>query len=149
MELQFNQQIQVESRKETEDLGEALAKKLLPHTVIGLFGDLGAGKTCFVRGLGRGVGVQSMVHSPTFALLNLYEGGKLPLVHIDLYRLDTADQVLEAGFEPYLFRPEGVTAVEWMERMSDFLPQKHVHYYRVYFAYKGETARSVYIESKQ
>jgi tRNA threonylcarbamoyladenosine biosynthesis protein TsaE len=83
--------------------------------VIGLSGDLGAGKTQFVKGLARGLEVVARVRSPTFALVNTYDGGRLPLFHLDLYRLDTPEQVIAAGLEEYL-RPAGVTVIEWFER---------------------------------
>ena len=83
--------------------------------MIGLSGDLGAGKTQFVKGLARGLGIAARVHSPTFALVNIYAGGRLTLFHLDLYRLDTPEQIAAAGLEEYL-RPAGVTVIEWAER---------------------------------
>ena len=84
--------------------------------VIGLCGDLGAGKTQLVKGLARGLGITARVHSPTFALVNIYNGGRLTLFHLDLYRLDTREQILAAGLEEYL-KPAGVTVIEWAERL--------------------------------
>ena len=83
--------------------------------VIGLCGDLGAGKTQLVKGLARGLGITARVHSPTFALVNIYNGGRLTLFHLDLYRLDTREQILAARLEEYL-KPAGVTVIEWAER---------------------------------
>jgi tRNA threonylcarbamoyladenosine biosynthesis protein TsaE len=103
------------SAAETEQLGEAWGRAGQPGLVIGLRGDLGAGKTQLVKGLARGLGISARVHSPTFALVNVYTGGRLPLFHLDLYRLETLEQVLAAGLEEYL-RPEGVTVIEWAER---------------------------------
>ena len=103
------------SPAETQALGEAFGHDAQPGLVIGLSGDLGAGKTQFVKGLERGLGISSRVHSPTFALVNLYTGGRLTLNHLDLYRLDTIEQILAAGLEEYL-QPEGVTVIEWAER---------------------------------
>src|SRR5690348_326066 len=99
---------------ETEALGEALAREAESGWVIGLFGDLGAGKTQFVRGLARGLGSHARVHSPTFALLHIYPGGRLTLFHLDLYRLETREQITAAGLEDYL-TPSGVTVIEWAE----------------------------------
>ena len=104
---------------ETEALGEEWGRRAQSGLVIGLSGDLGAGKTQLVKGLARGLNISERVHSPTFALINVYSGGRLPLFHIDLYRLDTPEQIVAAGLEEYL-RPAGVTVIEWAERISDF-----------------------------
>lgn len=103
------------SPDETAALGESWGRAAVPGLVIGLTGDLGAGKTQLVKGLARGLGIPERVHSPTFALVNTYAGGRLPLYHLDLYRLETPDQVLAAGLEEYL-HPDGVAVVEWAER---------------------------------
>jgi len=108
------------SPSETEALGESLAGQLEPGTVIAFTGDLGAGKTAFVRGLARGLGVQERVTSPTFTIVNEYEGGRLPLFHFDMYRLGSADELFDIGWEDYLARG-GVCAVEWSENVSDAL----------------------------
>ncbi len=103
------------SATETESLGEDWGREARSGWVIGLSGDLGAGKTQLVKGLARGLGVTERVHSPTFALVNQYTSGRLPLFHLDLYRLDTAEQIRSAGLEDFL-SPNGVTVVEWVER---------------------------------
>lgn len=103
------------SPAETEALGEQWGREVLRGSVIALCGDLGAGKTRLVKGLARGLGVISRVHSPTFALVNCYAGGRLPLFHLDLYRLDNPEMVLAAGLQDYL-EPEGVSVIEWAER---------------------------------
>jgi tRNA threonylcarbamoyladenosine biosynthesis protein TsaE len=103
------------SQAETEALGEAWGRDAKTGWVIGLCGELGAGKTQLVRGLARGLGCPERVHSPTFTLVNIYSGGRLALFHIDLYRLETRDQIVTAGLEEYL-RPTGVTVIEWAER---------------------------------
>ena len=83
-------------------------------------GDLGAGKTAFVRGMARGLGIPERVTSPTFTIVNEYEGGRLPLFHFDMYRLDSSDELFDIGWEDYLVRG-GVCAVEWSENVSDAL----------------------------
>lgn len=109
------------SPEETLALGEDWGRQAQRGWVIGLSGDLGAGKTQLVKGLARGLGSPGRVHSPTFALLNEYDGGRLPLFHIDLYRLNNREEVIGAGLEEYLINPDGITVVEWIER---WLPAK-------------------------
>ena len=106
--------------EETEALGARLARALGPGAVVAFTGDLGAGKTAFVRGLARGLGYKGRVTSPTFTIVNEYEGGRLPLFHFDLYRLGSADELFDIGWEDYLARG-GVCAVEWSERMEELL----------------------------
>ena len=100
---------------ETEELGEAWGREAQSGLVIGLSGELGAGKTQLVKGLARGLGIAARVHSPTFTLINVYSGGRLPLFHLDLYRLDTPKQILAAGLDEY-FNPAGVAVIEWAEK---------------------------------
>ena len=104
----------------TKALGEKLAGELQPGTVIAFTGDLGAGKTAFTRGLARGLGVTGRVTSPTFTIVNEYEGGRLPLFHFDMYRLESSDELFDIGWEDYLSRG-GVCAVEWSEKVADAL----------------------------
>jgi tRNA threonylcarbamoyladenosine biosynthesis protein TsaE len=106
------------SPAQTEALGETWGREAQPGLVIGLTGDLGAGKTQLVKGLARGLGIPERVHSPTFALVNIYSGGRVPLAHLDLYRLDSREQILAAGLEEFL-RPSGITVIEWAERWYD------------------------------
>jgi len=103
------------SPAETGALGERWGRAAQRGLVIGLSGDLGAGKTQLVKGLARGLGITARVHSPSFTLVNVYGGGRLTLFHLDLYRLETREQILAAGLEEYL-QPDGVTAIEWAER---------------------------------
>ena len=108
------------SVKETERLGELLARRLHAGDVIAMSGDLGAGKTAFVRGLARGLGITARVTSPTYTIVNEYEG-TLPLFHFDMYRLFGADELDDIGWDDYLKRG-GVCAVEWSERAEGLLP---------------------------
>ena len=105
------------SAAETESLGAQFGRSAERGLVIALNGELGAGKTQFVRGLARGLGSPARVHSPTFTLANEYGGGRLKLFHLDLYRLETPEQILSAGIEDYL-PPDGVLVIEWAERLS-------------------------------
>ena len=109
---------------ETEALGETLARRLGAGDVVAYRGDLGAGKTAFTRGLARGLGCTGRVTSPTFTVVNEYEG-RLPLFHFDLYRLEGEDALYDVGWEDYLDRG-GVCAVEWSERAEAALPRETV-----------------------
>ena len=113
------------SPEETEALGASLAQELEPGAVLAFTGDLGAGKTAFVRGLARGLGCPGRVTSPTFTIVNEYEGGRLPLFHFDMYRLGSADELFDIGWEDYLARG-GVCAVEWSENVADALEDEPI-----------------------
>ena len=105
------------SEKETEKIGEEFASEVESGTVIAMYGDLGAGKTAFVRGLARGMGLSSRVSSPTFTIVNEYCGDR-ELIHFDMYRLSNADELFDIGWEDYLARG-AVCAVEWSENVED------------------------------
>ena len=111
---------QTHSEGETEALGEILGRSLPPGTIIAFTGDLGAGKTAFTRGLARGLGIQDRITSPTFTIVNEYEGGRLPLFHFDMYRLESAEELFDIGWEDYLCRG-GICVVEWSEKVSEAL----------------------------
>jgi len=104
------------SAAETVSLGEAWGRQARRGWVIGLSGELGAGKTQLVKGLARGLGATERVHSPTFTLVNEYGSGRLALFHIDLYRLETWAQFESAGLDEYLAQPPGVAVIEWIDR---------------------------------
>ena len=105
---------------ETEAVGQALATQLKPGTVLAYRGDLGAGKTAFTRGLARGLGATDPVTSPTYTIVNEYLSGRMPLFHFDMYRLNSADDLFDIGWEDYLERG-GVCAVEWSENVAEAL----------------------------
>jgi tRNA threonylcarbamoyladenosine biosynthesis protein TsaE len=129
------------SAAETETLGERLGRAARRGLVIALSGELGAGKTQFVRGLARGLGIPVRVHSPTFTLVNEYGGGRLKLFHLDLYRLETREQIQSAGIEEFL-APDGVSVIEWAERIShDEIQVANVK--RVKIEITGETEREI------
>ena len=108
------------SPEETEVVGEKLAKILSAGAVIAYRGDLGAGKTAFTRGLAKGLGCTEPVTSPTYTIVNEYLSGRMPLFHFDMYRLHSADDLFDIGWEDYLERG-GVCAVEWSENVADAL----------------------------
>ena len=103
---------------ETEKVGEALGKVLIPGSILAYEGDLGAGKTAFTRGLARGLGATEQVTSPTYTIVNEYLSGRMPLFHFDMYRLASSDDLWDIGWEDYLERG-GVCAVEWSENVRD------------------------------
>jgi tRNA threonylcarbamoyladenosine biosynthesis protein TsaE len=118
--------IETHSVAETIALGERLGRELPTGTVLALSGELGAGKTARVKGLARGLGIAQEVTSPTFTLIHEYRGGRLPLYHIDLYRLDSVAQAVSIGIEDYL-APHGITVIEWAEKITALLPSTTQH----------------------
>lgn len=112
------------SPEETRILGAALAPNLLPGDVVSLAGDLGAGKTVFVQGLAAALGVEERITSPTFTLVHEYQG-RFPVVHVDVYRLDSIQEVLDLGFEE-LLDPSAVLLVEWGEAVLPLLPRRYL-----------------------
>ena len=110
----------------TAELARRLAGVLRPGTVICLDGDLGAGKTLFVQNLAASLGVQGEVTSPTFNLMNLYEDGRLPLVHNDINRLEQEYELHEIGFYDYVENPDGLVLIEWAEKFPECLPEDHI-----------------------
>ena len=134
------------SPTETESLGEQWGRAAQRGWVIALTGDLGAGKTQLVRGLARGLGIPTRVHSPTFTLVIEYAGGRLPLFHLDLYRLDTPEQIPGAGLDEFL-RADGVTVIEWAERLVDGgWKMEDGKYRKVMIEIIGETERRITYE---
>ena len=125
---------------ETEDIARELASALKPNDIVALYGPLGAGKTCFVRGLASGLGCRQPVRSPTFSLINEYQG-QLPLYHIDLYRLEGSEEIEDLGWPEYL-DSGGVLAIEWPEMIRNSLPIPRIE---VYLSYLGENNRKVEI----
>jgi tRNA threonylcarbamoyladenosine biosynthesis protein TsaE len=124
--------------EQTLDVGETFARGLKPGDVVCLYGDLGAGKTAFVKGMARGLGISpAAVHSPTFTLMNVYKG-RLPLYHFDLYRI-TAGDLAGIGYEEF-FYGQGITAVEWSERLEELLPADR---WQVTLTHGGEDRRVI------
>lgn len=116
-----SQSVDTTSVEETLRFGERVGRELQRGDVVALVGDLGAGKTVLVKGIARGLGITREVTSPTFTLVHEYIGGRLPLFHIDLYRLDNPEQALAIGIEDYWNGP-GVTAIEWSDKIESLLP---------------------------
>ncbi|PTX97665.1 tRNA (adenosine(37)-N6)-threonylcarbamoyltransferase complex ATPase subunit type 1 TsaE [Verrucomicrobia bacterium LW23] len=131
--------ITLNSPEDMYDLGKRLASELRGGEVLALYGGMGSGKTHFVKGLARGLGYTGEVTSPTFTLIHEYDGGRLPLYHLDLYRLEEPDAVSRLGVEDYFGGP-GVTAVEWADRAEPLLPGLT---WRLHFSSPSESRRTV------
>ena len=129
------------SPQETEALGQKLGQMLPAGTVIAYRGDLGAGKTAFTRGLARGLGIQDPVTSPTYTIVNEYLGGRIPLFHFDMYRLHSAEDLFDIGWDDYLER-QGICAVEWSENVEEALENPLV----VTICKTGEESRNITLE---
>ena len=129
------------SPQETEALGQKLGQVLPAGTVIAYRGDLGAGKTAFTRGLARGLGITDPVTSPTYTIVNEYLGGRLPLFHFDMYRLHSADDLFDIGWDDYLER-QGICAVEWSENVEEALEAPLT----VTICKTGEESRTITLE---
>lgn len=127
------------SPEETEELGLKLAKSLKGGEVVAFRGGLGMGKTCFTRGLARGLGFKGDVTSPTFALINEYIGGRLPLYHFDMYRISGWEDLYSTGFFDYI-EQNGVIAAEWSENIENALPESTV---TVTFVRLGDNKREI------
>ena len=127
------------SAKETQRLGRLMGSNLRPGDLLLLSGELGTGKTTLVQGVAWGLGVTSYAHSPTFALVHEYVG-RIPLYHLDLYRVENATEIAELGFEEMLHR--GACAVEWAEKAPTAFPEEHLH---IQLSHAGPRQRHVLI----
>ena len=132
------------SERETEELGARLASSLKGGAVVAMYGDLGAGKTAFVRGMARGMGLDCRVTSPTFTIVNEYLGER-ELIHFDMYRLSGADELFDIGWEDYL-RRGAVCAVEWSENVEDAFFGDEI---RVTIEKLSDTERKITIEGAE
>ena len=129
------------SEKETQEAGSELVKTLAPGSVVAMYGDLGAGKTAFVRGMTRGLGINFPVSSPTFNVVNEYPG-EVPLFHFDMYRLGSADELFDIGWDDYLERG-GICAVEWSENVEEAFEPGTV---KVTISKLGDSEREITVE---
>lgn len=121
--------VNTNSAEETMQFAEKLAKVLDKGAVLLLHGDLGAGKTHFVKGFVKGIGSKSVVTSPTFTLLNIYDDGKLPIYHFDMYRLSSKEEAEEIGFNEYFDanNSNGIVLVEWPEKVEGLITCPHIN----------------------
>ena len=114
--------LETRSPKETFDLGVRLGQDACPGQVFTLTGDLGVGKTVFTQGFAKGLGIEEAVNSPTFTIVQVYESGRLPFYHFDVYRIGDVEEMDEVGFEDYVMR-EGVSLIEWANLIEEILPE--------------------------
>ena len=113
------------SAQETAALAQKIAQDAKPGSVYALVGDLGVGKTVLTQGIARGLDIGEPVNSPTFTIVQVYESGRMPLYHLDVYRIGDAEEMDEIGYEDY-FYGEGLCIVEWADRIGELLPEKYV-----------------------
>jgi len=137
------------SPEETEALGWEFSRKLLPGDIVGLVGELGSGKTCFVRGVAKGLGVRGNVKSPSFTILNIHEreegrGEINRLYHIDLYRIKNTEEFYDAGFEEYIYG-KGISVIEWADKFPELL---EVCTIVIRFSYLDERVREIIIQRR-
>ncbi|HJC12021.1 MAG TPA: tRNA (adenosine(37)-N6)-threonylcarbamoyltransferase complex ATPase subunit type 1 TsaE [Candidatus Blautia merdigallinarum] len=115
--------IETNSAKETFQLGKKIGERALPGQIYTLNGDLGVGKTVFTQGVARGLEIQEPVNSPTFTIIQEYDGGRLPFYHFDVYRIGDIEEMEEIGYDDYFFG-EGICLIEWAELIEEILPEK-------------------------
>jgi len=120
----MNFTIITKSPKETKKLGREISKLVQPGDLLAFYGALGTGKTCFIQGVSEGLEVKDYVTSPSFTIINEYQG-KIPIYHFDLFRLNNIEEIFELGYEEY-FYGEGVTLIEWAEKIERLLPRNHL-----------------------
>ena len=136
------------SAEETYDIGRALAEKAVPGEIYALSGDLGVGKTVFTKGFAAGLGITEPVNSPTFTIVQVYEEGRLPLYHFDVYRIGDVEEMDEIGYEDY-FYGEGVCLIEWAELIQEILPDNIISVTIEKDLEKGFDYRKITIEGEE
>ena len=125
--------IETRSPEETFAVGKSLGEKAFPGQVLTLTGDLGVGKTVFTQGLAEGLGIEEPVNSPTFTIVQVYEEGRLPFYHFDVYRIGDIEEMDEVGFEEYVMG-EGVSLIEWANLIEEILPGEGIRYTATVYA---------------
>jgi len=137
----FRDKIITSSPEETKKLGEGLAQGFSPGRVVAIFGPLGSGKTCLTQGICSGLGVKDFVVSPSFVLINEYEG-RYKVYHLDLFRLEKLSEIINLGYEEY-FYGDGICIIEWAEKAKEFLPDKRLE---IHLKIISENEREIKIE---
>lgn len=146
MALQVSDRFEIitASPEETQRVGGRLGELARAGDLFCLEGDLGSGKTCFVQGLGRGLDIRDAIHSPTFVLANEHRAGRLPLYHLDVYRVHSAEQAIGFGLDDYL-AGDGVLVIEWAEKIRKALPDERLW---VSFRHVGDSQRAISFDSR-
>ena len=133
------------SAAETFELGKSIAETVEPGSVITLNGDLGTGKTVFSQGFAAGLGIDDNVNSPTFTIIQIYDEGRLPLYHFDVYRIGDVSEMDEIGYEDY-FYSDGVCLIEWAELIDEILPEDRINIYIKKDVERGFDFRRIIVE---
>lgn len=137
--------IESKCEKDTFELGQKIGREALPGDVYTLVGNLGVGKTVFTKGLAAGLGILEPVSSPTFTIVQIYEDGRLPFYHFDVYRIGDLEEMEEIGFEDYVYG-EGVSLIEWANLIQDILPEQYTQIVIEKDLEKGFDYRKITIE---
>ncbi|MBP3728147.1 MAG: tRNA (adenosine(37)-N6)-threonylcarbamoyltransferase complex ATPase subunit type 1 TsaE [Pseudobutyrivibrio sp.] len=138
--------IETNSAEETEALGLRLAKKATPGQVFTLIGDLGVGKTVFTQGFAKGLDIDEAICSPTFTIVQVYDSGRMPFYHFDVYRIGDVEEMDEIGYEDYIYG-DGVSLIEWANLIEDILPDSYTRVTIEKNLEKGFDYRKITIES--
>lgn len=132
--------------EETFELGRRIGKNIKPGSIVTLSGDMGVGKTVFAQGFAKGMGINEPINSPTFTIVQVYDEGKMPLYHFDVYRIADSEEMYEIGYEEY-FYGEGVCLIEWAELINDILPENIIRIKIEKSLEKGIDYRKITIEN--
>lgn len=135
------------SAKDTYDIARKFGEKACAGDVVCLVGDLGVGKTLFSQGFAKGLGIEESVNSPTFTIVQVYEEGRLPLYHFDVYRIEDSEEMEEVGFSDMIYG-EGVCLIEWADMISDILPEHYINIVIEKDLQKGFDYRRIVIEHR-
>ena len=136
------------SAEQTREIGRKIGEKAIPGSVYTLIGDLGVGKTVFTQGVAEGLGITDCVNSPTFTIMQVYEEGRLPFFHFDVYRIGDVSEMDEVGYEDY-FYGDGVTFIEWADLISEIIPKKHTRITISKDLEKGFDYRKIEIDERE
>lgn len=136
------------SAEQTREIGRKIGEKAIPGSVYTLIGDLGVGKTVFTQGVAEGLGITDCVNSPTFTIMQVYEEGRLPFFHFDVYRIGDVSEMDEIGYEDY-FYGDGVTFIEWADLISEIIPKKHTRITISKDLEKGFDYRKIEIDERE